>query len=423
MVAIQKPRGTQDIYGAEMKYWLFIEQQVRTISELYQFKQIRTPMFEKIELFARGVGQTSDIVSKEMYDFYDKGKRHLALKPESTAAVVRSFIENKLYAEGDYHKYYYLSPHFRYERAQTGRYRQHHQFGVEVFGDKNPYIDAEIMLFAVTVLKQIGLKDFTVKINSLGDTETRVAYRQALQDHFRPHLADLCQDCNQRFDKNPLRILDCKVDNTHPAMINAPILLDYLTKEAKTYFDNLIALLAEFDVEYEIDNRLVRGLDYYTHTVFEIVLDDPTSAKAGSLCGGGRYDGLVAEFEGPEKSGMGFGMGLERLIIALKEQEIILPENKKTRVYVANLDGDQTQKYAASIVQTLREQGINVETNYLKKSMKAIFKLVDRYKATHLLIVGANELAQQSFELKDLNKREQKTYPLTALTDANTIFE
>ena len=413
MAKFQKPRGTQDIYGDALKYWYYIEETVRQQAALYQFQEMRTPMFESYDLFARGVGETSDIVSKEMYDFYDKGERHLALKPESTATIVRSYIENKLFAEGDYQKYYYIAPHFRYERAQAGRYRQHHQFGVEVFGDKNPYVDAETIIFAVDLLHKLGVDDFTVKINSLGDTATRIAHREALQDYFRPYLPELCADCNQRFEKNPLRILDCKKDAQHPAMSGAPKISDYLSPEAKTYMDTVLSVLKGFDIPYVYDDTLVRGLDYYTHTVFEIVLNNPSSAKAGSLSGGGRYDGLVEQAGGPAKSGIGFGMGIERLILALQEQTVVLPEKTERRVFVANLEAS-SQAYAMQVVWQLRQRGINVETNMQPKSMKAIFKLSDRFQATDLVILGSTEAETQTVTHKNLATREQETSTLDA---------
>ncbi len=408
MKIIQKPRGTQDIYGDLMQYWHYIEENIREITAIYQYQEMRTPMFENIELFARGVGETSDIVSKEMYEFYDKKNRRLALKPESTATIVRSYIENKLYVEGEYHKYYYISPHFRYERAQAGRYRQHHQFGVETFGDKNPFIDAEVILLAVNFLMKIGIKGFTVKINSLGDTASRLAYREALQNHFKPVLSELCEDCQIRYEKNPLRILDCKKDAKHPFMETAPKMADYLSPEAKAYMDQVLALLDEFEVHYEYDNKLVRGLDYYTHTVFEIVMDHPNSAKAGSLCGGGRYDGLIAQNGGPEKSGIGYGMGIERLIIALKEQEVIIDTKKEQRIFIANIDGVETQSYAMKIAQKLRDAGVNVDLAYSKKNMKAIFKLTDRFNATDLIVLGETERENQTIEIKDLENRTQQ---------------
>lgn len=408
MAKYQKPRGTQDLFGEEMQYWHFIENNARELAELYQYEEIRTPMFESYDLFARGVGETSDIVSKEMYDFYDKGERHMALKPESTASIVRAYIENKLYAQGDYQKLYYITPHFRYERAQAGRYRQHHQFGVEVFGDKNPYVDAEIILFAVTLLQKIGISDFTVNINSLGDTTTRVAHRTALQDYFRPYLPELCADCQVRFEKNPLRILDCKKDAQHPAMATAPKIREFLSPDAKAYMAVILELLTKFNVPFVYDDTLVRGLDYYTHTVFEAILNNPTSAKAGSVFGGGRYDGLVEQAGGPEKSGIGFGMGIERLILALKEQHVELPSKKQKRIFVANLDA-ASQTYAMEVVQRLRSAGLNVETNFVPKSMKAIFKLSDRFASTDLIVIGEQEMLANEMTHKNIATKEQIT--------------
>lgn len=414
MNQLQKPRGTQDIFGTKIAYWHFIEQQIRVWTAAYNYHEIRTPMFESYDLFVRGVGETSDIVSKEMYDFYDKGKRHLALKPESTATVVRAYIENKLYIEGDYQKFYYIAPHFRYERSQAGRYRQHHQFGVEVFGEASPYIDAEVIVFAFGFLQQLGLTDIIVKLNSLGDAASRQQHKRALQAHFKPYLTELCEDCQVRFDKNPLRILDCKKDAEHPAMGSAPKLKDYLSPEALAYMTQVRAILTDFNIEYVEDDHLVRGLDYYTHTVFEIVQKAPTFAKAGSLCGGGRYDGLVAQNGGPDKSGIGFGMGIERLVLALESQEITLIEKQPQRVFVAHLD-EMAMPYAMQIIHTLRSQGVKVETHYQPKSMKNIFKLSDRFQATDLLIIGEDEVTQQLVTHKRLDTKMQQQIAYTDL--------
>jgi len=418
MAKFQKPRGTQDIYGDDLNYWRYIEQTARELSDIYQYEEIRTPLFESFDLFVRGVGESSDIVSKEMYEFYDKSDRHLALKPESTASIVRAYVENKLYVIGDYQKFFYLSPHFRYERAQAGRYRQHHQFGVEVFGDENPHIDVEVMLFAVTFLRTLGIKDFTVLLNSLGDFTTRVAYRKALQTYFEPYLPELCADCQARFETNPLRILDCKRDADHRAMQGAPKMKDFLSDESKMYFETITSLLTTFNIPFRIDDTLVRGLDYYTQTVFEIVLDNPSSAKAGSLTGGGRYNGLVAEVGGPAKSGIGFGIGIERLILALQTQGVVLPQKDQRRIFVANLAAD-SESYAMEIVQTLREQGLNVMMNYEPKTMKAIFKQSDRFEATDLITIGSDELNDKTITHRTIATKTQKTMTLSAFLKEN----
>jgi histidyl-tRNA synthetase len=396
-----------------MAYWQYIEAVARRLSADYQYEEIRTPLFESFDLFVRGVGASSDIVSKEMYDFFDKSERHLALKPESTASVVRAYVENKLYATGDYQKFFYISPHFRYERAQAGRYRQHHQFGAEVFGPENPYVDAEVILFAVTFLRQLGLKDFTVALNSLGNTQTREDYRTALQDYFRPYLPELCTDCQSRFALNPLRMLDCKKDADHVAMAGAPKLQDFLDDDAKTYMATITSLLETFNIPFRVDDKLVRGLDYYTQTVFEIVLDNPNAAKSGSLTGGGRYNGLVAEIGGPETSGIGFGIGIERLMLALQEQGVDLPTRGGQRIFVANLEM-ASSTYAMEIVQALRAEGLNVATNYAPKAMKAIFKQSDRFAATLLITIGASELANGTMNVRDVATKEQRVTTLTA---------
>lgn len=414
---IQKPRGTQDIYGSEMKDWHYVERHIRSITERYQFTEIRTPMFERIEVFARSVGESSDIVSKEMYEFMDKGNRQMALKPESTAAIVRAYVENKLFAEGDYQKYYYISPTFRYERQQAGRYRQHHQFGFEVFGDKNPLVDGENILFVHTFLQELGIRDYTVKINSLGDTDSRARYREALQAHFKPVITELCEDCQKRIETNPLRILDCKTDAAHPSMKTAPKLSDYLTAESKKYFEAVLRFLDTFAIPYTYDQTLVRGLDYYTDTVFEFVLNNETSAKAGSLCGGGRYNGLVETFGGPEKAGFGCGIGIERLILALKEQGVEDEAVEEERILVANISGDMESLIPLEIVQKLRVAGLNVETNFQKKSMKAVFKMADRFEATDIVIIGEEELHSNTVQLRNVATREQETLTIDALLE------
>ena len=408
MSIIQRPRGTQDIYGEGMQYWHYLEAHIRAITALYQFTEMRTPMFERIEVFARSVGETSDIVSKEMYEFEDKGNRQMTLKPEGTAAIVRSYVENKLFALGDYQKYYYISPIFRYERQQAGRYRQHHQFGFEVYGEQNPIVDAENILFIHTFFQKLGLSDYRVKVNSLGDAESRVAYRDALQAHFKPFLPELCEDCQIRYEKNPLRILDCKKDAKHTAMASAPKMSEYLNAFSSNYIAEVIGLLDTFEIPYELDEKLVRGLDYYNHTVFEFVLNNQTSAKAGSLAGGGRYDGLVAQFEGPDKAGFGCGIGMERLILALQEQQVDVSSQEGRKIYVANIGGATCNKFAMEVTQMLRVANINTDGNILPKQMKAIFKLAERAEATDIVIIGGDEMASRIVGVRNTSTRAQE---------------
>ncbi len=321
-MAYTAPRGTVDLLIEDTTKWQKLEQILRTISDLYNVKEIRTPIFEHTELFNRSVGDTSDVVTKEMYTFEDKKGRSITLRPEGTAGVARAFVENKLFSLPDKPvKLYYMGPMFRYERPQKGRQRQFHQFGVEMLGVENPALDVEAMCMAVTIVKALGLKNVRLVINTLGDSQSRDMHKQALKAHFKPYLDELCYDCNQRFEKNPLRILDCKVDKEHETMKTAPKTLDYLTDESKAYFDEVCSLLDDLEVEYEVDPNLVRGLDYYCHVVFEVISDDPILGAQATLGGGGRYNSMIEELGGPATPGIGFAFGMERLTIALGNEE------------------------------------------------------------------------------------------------------
>ena len=317
-MVISMPRGTQDILPEESIKWQYIEGKLREISKNFCYEEIRTPMFESTELFSRGVGDTTDIVQKEMYTFQDKGNRSLTLRPEGTAGTVRSYIENKLFAKTiQPQKLYYVGPMFRYERKQKGRYRQFVQYGVEVIGEESPKIDAEVISLAYNIYRMFGIENIKVSINSLGNPEERQAYNEALVKHFEPRINEFCEDCNNRLYKNPMRILDCKVDAGHELIKSAPKLLDYLGEESKQYFAEVLTHLDALGVKYEIDHNLVRGLDYYTHTAFEIMIDNP-EVELKTLCGGGRYNGLIKLLDGPEdKKGIGFALSIERLLLSL----------------------------------------------------------------------------------------------------------
>ena len=316
------PRGTVDLLPENTKTWQYLEQLLRTVASNYNVQEIRTPVFESTELFLRSVGETTDVVNKEMYTFTDKGDRSLTLRPEGTAGVVRSFVENKLYVNPDkLTKLYYMGPMFRYERPQKGRQRQFHQFGVEMLGLESPYVDVECMNMAVTIVESLGLRNVKLHVNTLGDEASREAYKVALKEHFKPVLHELCSDCQARYEKNPLRILDCKVDKDHPSFATAPKTQDFLTPEAKAHFDKVCALLDDLEIDYEVDPNLVRGLDYYCHTVFEVISEDPELGNAATLGGGGRYNSLVEEVGGPSTPGVGFAFGMERLAIALKNKQ------------------------------------------------------------------------------------------------------
>ncbi len=409
-MAYTAPRGTVDLLPQDTRKWQYLEQLLRTIADLYNVKEIRPPMFEHTELFNRSVGDTSDIVTKEMYTFADKKGRSLTLRPEGTAGVARAYVENKLFAAADKPvKLYYMGPMFRYERPQKGRQRQFHQFGVEMLGVEDPALDVEAMLMAVTIVQSLGLKNVRLVVNTLGDAKSRQAHKEALKKHFEPYLGELCHDCQERFEKNPLRILDCKVDHDHPAMKNAPRTIDYLTDEAKTYFDQVLALLDDLEVSYVVDPNLVRGLDYYCHVVFEVISDDPILGAQSTLGGGGRYNSLIEELGGPATPGIGFAFGMERLVIALGDQ--LEEEEEHLDVYLMPL-GEKGKNLAVQIQAMLRANGLSCDMDYQNRSMKAQFKTVDRMKANFAIIIGDDEVDQEVVNIKDTRTRNQETVAL-----------
>ncbi len=409
-MAYTAPRGTVDLLIEDTTKWQKLEQILRIISDLYNVKEIRTPIFEHTELFNRSVGDTSDVVTKEMYTFEDKKGRSITLRPEGTAGVARAFVENKLFSLPDKPvKLYYMGPMFRYERPQKGRQRQFHQFGVEMLGVENPALDVEAMCMAVTIVKALGLKNVRLVINTLGDSQSRDMHKQALKAHFKPYLDELCYDCNQRFEKNPLRILDCKVDKEHEAMKTAPKTLDYLTDESKAYFDEVCSLLDDLEVEYEVDPNLVRGLDYYCHVVFEVISDDPILGAQATLGGGGRYNSMIEELGGPATPGIGFAFGMERLTIALGNEEA--NEEDGLDVYVMPL-GAQTISLSAQILAMLRANGFKADMDYNKRGMKAMFKTVDRTHARFAMIIGEDEALNEVVNIKDTLNRTQDTVKL-----------
>ncbi len=403
------PRGTVDILPNETITWQSLEQLLRTIAHYYNVKEIRTPIFEHTELFNRSVGDTTDIVNKEMYTFSDRGERSLTLRPEGTAGVVRAFVENKLYVNPDkLTKLYYMGPMFRYERPQKGRQRQFHQFGVEMLGVENPAVDVECMVMAVTIVQSLGLKNVKLHINTLGDEESRNQYKDALKAHFAPYLDELCSDCRVRYEKNPLRILDCKVDKDHPAMASAPKTMDFLTDEARAHFDKVCSLLDDLEIEYVVDPNLVRGLDYYCHTVFEVISEDPQLGNAATLGGGGRYNQLVEEVGGPQTPGVGFAFGLERLAIALSSS---LQDEDHLDVYIMPM-GQEAEDLALQIITMLRSNGFSCDMDYAHRSMKAMFKSADRNHASFTMIIGDQEVEQEVVNIKNSKTRKQDTVAL-----------
>ena len=413
-MAYKAPRGTVDILPTESGKWQELEQLLRTICANYNVKEMRTPIFEHTELFNRAVGDTTDVVSKEMYTFEDKKGRSITLRPEGTAGIVRAYVENKLYGMPEkLQKVYYMGPMFRYERPQNGRQRQFHQFGVEMLGVESPYVDVECMLMAVTVVKALGLKNIQLHINSLGDQESRDAYREALQNHFQPVLNELCHDCQVRYEKNPLRILDCKVDKNHPMMKTAPKTIDYLANNAKAHFEKVCALLDDLEIDYVVDPNLVRGLDYYSHTVFEIISDDPKLGAGSTVGGGGRYNGLVEELGGPQTPGVGFAFGMERLMIALGDDH---EDEEGLDVYIMPL-GSEAKDLAMQIMTMLRANGFTCDMDQCDRGLKGQFKSADRFHAHFSMIIGDEEVQKEVVNMKCNHTKEQVEVPLENIVE------
>ncbi|NLX83552.1 MAG: histidine--tRNA ligase [Clostridiales bacterium] len=407
---IQSPKGTRDMLPKDSFLWQWIEQTMREEAALAGYLEIRTPVFEYTELFERGVGDTTDIVQKEMYTFLDKGERSITLKPEGTAGAVRALIENKLYAEPLPVKMYYLNnPIFRYENPQHGRLREHHQFGMECFGVKGPSADAEVIMTVLRILSQLGLTHLSVKINSIGCPVCRPSYHEALRAHLKEHFEGLCPQCKERYDRNPLRVLDCKEKSCQAIAKEAPNILDYLCEECDSHFDGLQQLLHVREVPITIDPQIVRGLDYYTKTVFEIIMQSPRGEMA--LCGGGRYDGLVKEIGGPDMPAVGFGIGTERIILELQNQGIVPPTQAVTSVFIACL-GEEGRLPAYQLCMDLRDAGIRADYDHMNRSLKAQFRYADKLGAPFMVIAGGDELQRGMFKLKDMQSGEEKEIPM-----------
>lgn len=414
---IQKPKGTYDVYGDKSKKILYLENLIKNLMETYNYNYVRTPLFESSELFHRGVGETTDIVTKETYDFIDRGNRNMTLRPEGTAGVVRSFIENKMYAEVTQPvKCWYYGPMYRYERPQSGRFREFYQFGCEVFGSDNALIDAEIISIPVNFYRLLGLKGIKVNINSLGDRQSRENYRNALIEYFKPHIDDLCEDCKCRFEKNPLRILDCKIDGSKEIMANAPKTIDFLNEESRKHFEDVKKYLDSLEIDYEVNTNLVRGLDYYTHTVFEVEASVEGFGSQNVLCGGGRYDNLVENIGGPSTKGVGFAMGMERLLTALEYENINLIDNDCIDVYVIPMD-ESVQDKVSSLVMSLRLNGFKVDMDYMKRNLKSSFKQADRLNAKYIIIVGEDEIKSNTLTLKNNKTKEEYKIKLDDLVE------
>ena len=404
---IQKPKGTYDGYGEFITKYEYIKRIFSDLCNEYNINYIDTPIFESSELYHRGVGETTDIVSKETYDFKDRGDRNMTLRPEGTAGIVRSVIENKLYTTLPL-KLWYEGPMFRYERPQSGRYRQFRQAGVEVFGDKTPLMDANLISLMVKFYQRIGLKGIKVRINSIGNKESRENYRDALLKHFKPHLKDLCDDCNNRFEKNPLRILDCKVDSDKECMKDVPKIIDYLDEESKKHFEDVLKYLDLMEIEYVIDNNLVRGLDYYTDTVFEVEANIEGFGSQNVIGAGGRYNNLVENIGGPSIPGVGFAFGIERIINALEAEDVGVIDDKGIDAYVIPVSENEID-YSVLLCSFLRDNAFKVDMDYTNKNMKAKFKEADRYNAKFNIIIGEDEVKKGILTVKDnLTKEEVK---------------
>lgn len=409
---IKAPRGTYDILPPESWKWHNMEENLKRIARIYGYREIRTPLFEHTELFERGVGEGTDIVSKEMYTFFDKSGRSLTLRPEATASSVRALLEHSIHAGILPIKWFYCGPMFRYDRPQSGRYRQFHQFGIELFGSNSPMADAEVLLLAVQMLQAIGLNDYRLHINSVGCPSCREQYRQALLAFIEPLAAGLCLDCRQRHQQNPLRVLDCKNRGCHEAMKGHPCLLDYLCSDCADHYRQVQQTLTRHEVRYYHDDHLVRGLDYYTNTAFEIHI--PGIGAQSAVGGGGRYNGLVEALKGPDLPGIGFALGLERLLLALQQRPASLSEQRDVEVFLAVMDA-QYENEAMLILQELRQVGISADKDYMGRGTKAQMKYADKMGVRLVLFVGEQEIKEGYLTVRNMADKNQAAIPRTQL--------
>ena len=409
------PRGTRDILPKEVYKWHYVEKKFREICALYGYEEMRTPIFEHTEVFTRSVGDTTDIVQKEMYTFTDKGDRQISLKPEGTAGTIRSFIENKLYADTQPTKLFYITPCFRYERPQAGRQRQFHQFGIEALGSDTPSIDAEVISLAVQFFNELGLKDLSVNINSVGCPVCREEYNKTLKAYLDAKSDVLCETCLERKDKNPMRVIDCKNPTCKANITDIPFMIDHLCDDCENHFDKLQEYLREMDIKFVVDKTIVRGLDYYRKTAFEIISNDIGSQS--TVCGGGRYDGLVEQLGGPKGiSGIGFGLGAERLLLTLENNNIEIENPKSTDIYIATI-GDTAKTKSFGLIKELRDNHISADIDHLGKSLKAQFKYSDKINAKYTIVIGDDELANDAATLKNMQTSEQTTVKLSELVN------
>ncbi len=410
---LNRVKGTYDVLPKDSKKWQRLEAVIKEVTDVYHYHEIRTPMMEYSDVFHRK-NEQSDMVTKETYNFNDRSNRALTLRPEGTAGVIRAYVENKLYAEQAQQKLFYVGPNFRYERPQKGRYRQFSQFGIEAVGSNDPAIDAEVIMLSYDFIKKLGLKGVKVRINSLGDSESRKTYQKALKEHFEPFRDELCSDCQVRIDKNPLRILDCKVDKDHHAIKDAPTPVDYLNESSKNYFDQVIKYLDDANIKYELAPKLVRGLDYYSHTVFEIEANIEGFGAQNVLGGGGRYESLVKELGGPDTPGIGVAFGMERLLMALDIENPNFIDNDELDVYIIQFNKTLKSK-ALSMLHDLRNHGIKADMNYMGRSFKAQLKEALRYQAKYMIFLGEDEYNEGVVAVKDTKTEKQEKVKLDDL--------
>lgn len=415
---IKAPKGTKDIVPSEVYKWHYVEGVLRRTAQEFGFSEIRFPVFEHTELFNRGIGDTTDVVQKEMYTFEDKGGRSITLRPEGTASTVRAYLENSLYAGVMPFKAYYIVPNFRYEKPQAGRLREHHQFGVECFGAAIPAADAEVISLADTFLKRLGITKVTVHLNSIGCPECRPSYHKALHDYFESRKDKLCDTCLDRLDRNPMRILDCKCPECKEVAKGAPVSIDYLCEDCKSHFEHVKNYLTDMNIAFEIDTGIVRGLDYYTKTVFEFVSTD--IGAQGTICGGGRYDGLIEQLGGQATAGLGFGCGLERLIMVMEAVGAEFPNPPASDIYLAPL-GDNADRPVQKLTYALRKLGVCAERDIVGRGLKAQMKYADKINARYSAVIGDGELESGVVKLKNMLTGEQTEVELDALKIANLI--
>ena len=411
---INIPKGTKDVLPQDSYKWQFIESTAREVATLFGVLEMRTPTFEHTEVFLRGVGETTDIVNKEMYTFLDKGNRSITLKPEGTAGIVRAFIENGLQAGALPSKLYYVTPCFRYERPQAGRLREFHQFGVEFLGSTDANIDAEVILLAKTLLDRFGVKNIKLFINSIGCKECRAKYQQALKDYIGANIENMCELCKDRIEKNPLRVLDCKNEKCKVINQKAPKILDYICDDCREHFEKVKKLLTLANVEFSVDSGIVRGLDYYTRTVFEFVSEN--IGAQGTVCGGGRYDGLVSQLGGNDTPGIGFAMGIERILMLLENTGVQIPNANKVKVYLAPM-GEKEAEKVFELATSLRLNGVSCDFDHMGRGIKSQFKYADKIGAEYVGVLGSNELENGVIKLKKMADGSEYNVELNALTD------